>query len=298
MVEVRTVGILSPGDMGSGIGGVLHKTGLEVLTCLEGRSDLTRLRAREAGMDPAADLDDLVCRVDVLLSVLVPAEARTIAQQVAASLQRTRARPVYVECNAVAPHTVRAIEEIITGAGGGFVDVGIIGGPPQRPDGPTRFYCSGPDTSALEALGEHGLDVRLVGPTIGQASALKMVYAASTKGTIALWTELLTAARALGLQDALLAEWGSDHAVAQAQMRSVPGMPRRSRRWVGEMEEIAATFGSLGLTTRMLDGAADMYRFIGDTPLADQTSRQPDPALDTILEELARRLRAPNRIDG
>jgi hypothetical protein len=57
------------------------------------------------------------------------------------------------------------------------------------------------------------------------------------------------------------------------------------------MEEIAATFAALGLTPRMLQGAADVYRFVGETPLADQTSREPDPPLDVILNALAARLR-------
>jgi hypothetical protein len=117
-----------------------------------------------------------------------------------------------------------------------------------------------------------------------------MVYAASTKGTTALWTELLVAARSLGLGEALLAELGSNNPVARHQLTGIPGMPRRARRWVGEMEEIAATFASVGLTPRMLEGAADMYRLISATPLADQTSREPDPALDTILETLANHL--------
>jgi hypothetical protein len=74
-------------------------------------------------------------------------------------------------------------------------------------------------------------------------------------------------------------------------MGSIPAMPRRARRWVGEMEEIAATFAALGLTPRMLQGAADLYRFVGETPLADQTSREPDPPLEAILDALVARLR-------
>ena len=127
---------------------------------------------------------------------------------------------------------------------------------------------------------------------VGQASGLKMVYAASTKGTTALWTELLVASRALGLQDALMAEFGSSHPVATRLMRGIPAMPRRARRWVGEMEEIAATFASLGMTPRMLEGAADMYRLVGDTPLADQTSREPDPELQDVLETLVQAVQA------
>jgi 3-hydroxyisobutyrate dehydrogenase-like beta-hydroxyacid dehydrogenase len=290
MANVRRVGILSPGDMGAGIGTALRQAGLDVATCLEGRSELTRLRAAEAGIASTASVDELVQSVDVLLSVLVPSEARAIARRVASSLQRTGARPVFVECNAIAPQSVRDIEALINEAGTIFVDAGIIGSPPRHPGDGARFYCSGPDTSAFEALGQYGLDVRVVGREVGQASGLKMVYAASTKGTTALWTELLVAARALGLEAALLAEFGADHPIAHRQMAGIPGMPRRARRWAGEMDEIAATFASLGLTPRILQGAADLYRFIGESPLGAQTSREPDPPLDDVLATLTARL--------
>jgi hypothetical protein len=110
-----------------------------------------------------------------------------------------------------------------------------------------------------------------------------MVYAASTKGTTALWTELLTAAKALGLRDALAQELESSRIAAQV-MRGIPSMPRRARRWVAEMEEIAATFAEVGLTPRILEGAADMYRLIGSTPLGALTSRDQDPGLDEVLD--------------
>jgi len=284
----RVVGILSPGDMGSAIGRVLHEHGLEVVTCLEGRSELTRLRAREAGFREVASYDDLVREADLLLSVLVPSEALAVAERVAEAVRRTGASLVYADCNAIAPRTVAEIAGVLTEAGCTFVDAGIIGGPPGAGGG-TRFYCSGPDCSGFESLREHGLDVRVVGPTIGQASGLKMVYAASTKGTTALWTELLVAARLLGLEEALAAELEGS-AVARQVMRGIPSMPRRARRWIGEMEEIAKTFEDLGLTPLMLQGAADLYRLVGETPLADQTSREPDPSLVAVLGGLAERV--------
>ena len=287
-MEVKRVGILSPGDMGAGIGSVLHQTGLDVLTSLEGRSRLTRQRSEEAGIRDAGSIDDLVRESDVLLSVLVPSEAQAVASQVAAAMRRSGAMPVFVECNAIAPQTVLAIEQVIRSAGGGFIDAGIIGGPPRAPGGGTHFRCSGPDTAAFEALAGHGLDVQVVGPKIGQASGLKMVYAASTKGTTAVWTELLVAARALDLEEALKRELG---AAFERQAGSVTAMPRRARRWVGEMEEIAATFEALGLTPRILLGAADIYRVVSETPLADQTSREPDPTLDAALDGLTKALR-------
>lgn len=278
--------------MGAAIGAMLTAAGFDALTCLEGRSELTRTRAREANVRDAGSMDDLVRKSTLLLSVLVPAEAAAVAEQAARAMERTGARPAFAECNAIAPQTVAAIAERVGAAGAVVIDAGIIGAPP-RPNRSTRIYCSGPDTSALEAMSEAGLDIRTIGPHVGQASGLKMVYAASTKGTTALWTELLVAARALGLHDVLLAEFAFSRAeTAERLMREVPGMPRRSRRWVGEMEEIAETFEALGLTPRIMQGAADLFRFVGESPLADQTSREPDPPLEALLQALADRLPA------
>lgn len=291
-MTLRMVGILSAGEMGSAMGRTLRDGGLEVATCLEGRSGLTRQRAREAGFHEYPSYDALVSEVDVVLSVLVPAEARKVAARVAESLRRTGATPAYADCNAVSPRTVKEMSAFITGAGCTFIDAGIIG-PPPAPGRSTRIYCSGPDASALEALKQFGLDIRVVGPDTGQASGLKMVYAASTKGTTALWTELLLAARALGLGDALAEELAQSRAnVAQQLMVSIPSVPRRSRRWVGEMEEIAATFREVGLTPRILEGAADIYRLIGETHLADQNPGEPNPPLDALMETLLRHIEA------
>jgi 3-hydroxyisobutyrate dehydrogenase-like beta-hydroxyacid dehydrogenase len=286
---VENVGIISPGDMGSAIGKVLVDSGVNVITALDGRSELTRLRAREAGMRDVGTLDILVEQSELILSVLVPAEALPTAVLVSESMRHTHSHPVYADLNAIAPQTVREIGRSMGEAGVVFVDGGIIGSPPG-PGKVTRIYCSGPDTSAVESLRSSGLDIRRVGPEIGQASGLKMVYAASTKGITALWTELMVAAELLGLQDALAAEFrisGVD--IGDIMKGRVCTMPRRARRWVGEMEEIATTFESVGLTPRMLQGAADMYRLVSTTPLADQTSRQPDPSPAVLLKVLAAR---------
>ena len=287
-MTLGAVAVVSPGEMGAGIGSVLVADGLDVITSLAGRSALTRTRAAEAGMRDAGSIDDVVAGCDLLLSVLVPSQAVPIAHEVAGAMVRTGARPVYAECNAIAPQTVARIATIIGDAGATFVDAGIIGGPPRPGRTGARLYCSGPDTSTFQTLAEHGLDVRRVGPRIGQASGLKMVYAASTKGTAAIWTELLVAARALDLSEALMAELGDGDGASV--IRGLADMPRRSRRWVGEMEEIAATFAGIGLTPKIMEGAADMYRLVGDTPLGGLTSRDPRPRLDDMLDTLAGRL--------
>jgi len=291
-MNITKIGVMSPGDMGSAIGKVLSESGLAVITVLDGRSELTRLRAREAGIQEVESLDKLVQESDLILSVLVPSEALALAKRVADSVSRNARRPVYVDLNAIAPQTVKKIDSVMAGVGVRLIDGGIIGAPPRRGQSGTRIYCSGPNTEALESLKESGLDIRRVGPLVGQASGLKMVYAASTKGITALWTELLVASRALGLEEALMAEFKMSGVDFSQVSGRVTSMPRRARRWVGEMEEIAETFKSVGLTPRMLHGAADMYRLVSATPLANQTSRQSDPTLDAILEVLREQARS------
>jgi 3-hydroxyisobutyrate dehydrogenase-like beta-hydroxyacid dehydrogenase len=276
---VSTVGILSPGDMGHSIGQFLHGNGLRVLTCLEGRSERSRELARKAGFEDVASLDDLVQQADTLMCVLVPARATEVAERVAAAMRRTGATPLYVDCNAIAPNTVRGIAETISAAGATVADVGIIGPPPRKPG--TRFYASGPGAEQFAALRDHGLDVRIVGDEIGQASGLKMCYGALTKGLQALATELLVAARLMGLEQTLRDEQEASMADVlgwvEAQM---PIMPPKAYRWVGEMEEIAATFADLGMTPDILNGAADIYRMVADTPIGKESPEQRDPNRD------------------
>ncbi|MGI8854925.1 MAG: DUF1932 domain-containing protein [Thermomicrobiales bacterium] len=288
MTAPRSVGILSPGDMGHTVGAVLRAHGLRVLTCLDGRSDRTRALADEAGFEDVPTMEDLVGAADIVLCILVPAEAMGVAERVAAAIRATGADVLYADCNAIAPQTVRAIGGVIAAAGGQFADVGIIGGPPKQPG--TRFYTSGPGAGGFAALNDFGLDVRVLDGDIGQASGLKMCYGALTKGLQALGTELLVAARLMGLEETLRAEQSESTPDVLAWLqRAVPTMPPKAYRWVGEMEEIAATFASLGMTPSIFQGAADLYRFIAETPIGKESpeTRDRSRGLDGIVDALA-----------
>jgi 3-hydroxyisobutyrate dehydrogenase-like beta-hydroxyacid dehydrogenase len=275
--------------MGHVVGRVLIENGMPVITCLDGRSERTRALAKDAGIEPVATYNQLVREADIILSILVPSEAKGAAERVARALGDTGEHTVYVDCNAIAPSTVKSIGSVIRSAGGIFVDAGIIG-PPPKEKGKTRFYASGGEASRFDVLNGHGLDVRVIGDQIGQASGIKMTYAALTKGTAALSTELLVAAWRMGLFESLKEEFMLSQAARFTALESgLSSMPPKSRRWVGEMEEIAKTFEELGLTPRMYLGAADMYRFVGQTPLADETpeTRDKNRTLAQMIEILA-----------
>ncbi len=288
MATPTIVAILSPGEMGHAIGQVLARHGLRVITSLEGRSERTASLARAAGIEDVGSLDQVVAVADTIFSVLPSAAAPILASEVARRLAG-RDRPVtFVECNALAPRTVRKIGEVVSSVGGRVVDVGIIGSPPTENHGP-RFYASGPWVENFVAFRDFGLDVRPIGREIGQASGIKMCYAALTKGLSALGTELLLAAAKLDLLDPLLAELESSQQPLRDWLeRAVPGMPSKSRRWVSEIEEIAATLEHLGLSPGYHRAAANLFRRVGETELAREhpESRDTSRTLRATVEKL------------
>lgn len=286
---ISAVGLLSPGDMGHSVGKVLVTNGMPVHTCLAGRSERSADLASAAGLTIHESLAEVVKQVDMFLSIVPPARATEVARQIADAVKSTGTSLVYLDCNAISPETTREVGRIVEAAGVTFIDGGIIGSPPKIDGASPRIYVSGPEANQATILNSHGLDIRPIGDVTGHASGVKMCYAALTKGLTALGTELMVAAEAMGLTGPLREEFQ----LSQAQMlehleRSIPGMPPKAYRWVGEMEEIARTFDEVGLTPKMLLGAADMYTLVGQTPLANETpeKRSRGTTLQDVVEIL------------
>ncbi len=261
-MAVKTIGALGLGDMGGAVATALKKSGFDLITTLEGRSQATRDTAASRGIEDVGSLDDVVRRSDLVISILVPAQATAVAASVAAAMVSTGSTPAFADCNAVSPQTTASMAPAIESAGGVFIDAGIIGGPPSDSYAP-RFYASGPDTSALGELHGMGIDVVDVGDGVGRASAIKMCYASQTKGITALQTAMLVAAERLGVYDELTAELsGSQGAMLKRSEGSLKRLPSVAGRWIGEMEEIAATFEEVGVTGHFHQGAAEIFRLV------------------------------------
>lgn len=268
----QTVAILAPGDMGHAVGAVLRHGGLRVVTNLTGRSARTAQLAKAAGIEPVADDAALVRAADVLFSIVPPAEAPGLARRIATALRGAGTPLVYVDCNAIAPHTTCEIGDVVAAAGAVFVDGGIIGPPPKVGGTTTRLYVSGPQAGQVAQLARPGLDIRPVDGAPGAASALKMCYASMTKGMMALATQALVSAETLGVSQALRAEMTLSRADVLADIdRNLPRVPPKAYRWVAEMEEIASTFADAGFTPQVFEGIARVFRMVADSPLGRET---------------------------
>ena len=293
-MTAETIGIVSAGDMGSGVGAALVGRGFRVVTALDGRSERTRALAARAGMADVGTLDAVMAAADTVLSILPPARAGEFARAAVTAMERANRRPAFVDCNAIAPATVRAIAEDVASVAASFADVGIIGLPPGRAKA-TRFYASGPAVDRVSALAGDDLIVHAVGPEVGRASAIKMCYASMTKGTFSLQTAVLIAAERLGVSAEVRAEFADSQAAALAAMeRRVPFVAADADRWIGEMEEIAATYAAAGLTPKYHEAAAEMFRLLAASPLGAETretadrTRTLDEAVRIYTETLAK----------
>jgi 3-hydroxyisobutyrate dehydrogenase-like beta-hydroxyacid dehydrogenase len=283
--------------MGHGVGAALREAGTDVVICLAGRSALSQERAKRAGLRMLPDLDAVIAECDLFLSILPPALAGEMAGQVAAAMRRTGKRPLYADMNAIAPDTVVGIGRTVEAAGAGFVDGGIIGNPPGK-GAPTRIFVSGKRAGELVALSGPKMDIRNCGEAPGRASAIKMCYAAVTKGSNALFAAVLTAAEALGVSREVHGEFQASQAELYKRMRaSVPFLPADAGRYVGEMEEIAATFESVGVTPKFHQGAADLYRLLDQTPFAEETRESLDRSrtLEQAVKVYAAHLPKPKK---
>lgn len=289
-MTIDTIAVLMPGDMGHAVGKALADAGYDVVTCLSGRSERTRALAEAGGLRDLDSLDAVATEASLVLSILPPASAMGLARDMAAAMERSGARPVYVDCNAISPGTARDIANVIEAVGAPFIDAGIIGTKPGIGPGP-RFYVSGADTAPMQALDGKGFQVLGLGPEPGRASAIKMCYAGLTKGTWTLHTAVLLAAEAQGLTAELRAEFEYSQGQALAQMEArVPRLPADSGRWIGEMEEIAKTFADAGVTPGFHEGAAEIFRLLSQTPFASETGETIDESrtLEETLREAAK----------
>jgi 3-hydroxyisobutyrate dehydrogenase-like beta-hydroxyacid dehydrogenase len=277
-MQVRRLGILHPGNMGISIAASAQRGGCEVYWASEGRSAQTRERAEKFHLHDAHTLTELCATCSVVVSVCPPHAAEDVAAQVVAQ----GFRGLYVDANAISPQRAIRIGEGMAAGGVSFVDGGIIGGPAWEP-GQTWLYLSGERSDEVADCFSAGpLETDVIGDEIGRASALKMCYAAWTKGSTALLCAILATAQELDVWEELRRQWDRDWPdFAEQAVNRARRVTAKAWRFAGEMEEISATFEQAGLPGGFHAAAADLYR-----RMAHYKDTATTPALEEVLAAL------------
>ncbi len=275
-----TVAVIAMGEMGAGVARRLVERGAGVRTNLDGRSEASAARAAEAGVEVVQDDAALVTGADFILSIVPPARAGTLAKRLLPAILKSGGRPLYADCNAVAPQTVLEIAAGFQAAGLPFADAGILGGPPTPAGYNPRIYASGETAGYLARLNNYGLDVKPFSKAVGDASALKMAFAGCTKGSTAIAISMMLGAARAGVAETLWKEIEADRpGLLSGAVRQLPMVYKKAYRWDGEMEEIARFLKPETGGSKMFKGAADLYQAI-----AKDFAEGPDAERMALLE--------------
>ncbi|MDP2268810.1 MAG: DUF1932 domain-containing protein, partial [Deltaproteobacteria bacterium] len=251
---------------------VLRQHGLNVATCLAGRSARTAALAAKAGVLDLPTPAELVAQADMIISIVVPSAARPLAETIATAIAAAKKPVLYADANAISPMTATAIEGIITGAGGRFADVCIIGTSAKVGRG-TTFYTSGDWAAEFAELSKFGLQIEILGDRPGQASAYKIVYAGLTKGVSSLLLEMLLLAHSLGILEPMLAQYRKKFPdLVRFAESNLPGLPFRAARRSDEMAELTNTIAAEGLTPFMAPASRRLLASLGELNLQAEYS--------------------------
>jgi len=278
---MKKIGILHPGEMGVSIAASAVNSGNQVHWASEGRSNKTHTRAEKYNLIEVYSLSQLCRTSEIVFSVCPPHAAEDVAKAVI----EHDFKGYYLDANAISPQRANRIRESMESNGIHFIDGGIIGGPAWTPK-ETWLYLSGKDAQVIADCFSSGpLETKIIGDEIGKASALKMCFAAYSKGTTALLTAILASAESYGVRDELYQQWAVDDADF---VKQVEGRARRATakawRFEGEMHEIASTFQEAGLPNGFHEAAAEIYHQIAGFKDSSQL-----PSLDEILAALIKR---------
>jgi len=276
-VTFSSIGLLHPGEMGAGIGATLVHTGHRVSWASSGRGTSSARRAAAAGLLDVHSVEAMAQSCDLIISVCPPSAALDVARQVAGF------GGTYLDANAIAPCTAREVAAVVEQGGGSYVDGGIIGAPPSPSRSP-HLYLSGPSAASVrDVFADTTLQALVISEDQAAASALKMCFAAWTKGTAALLLDVRALAIAEGVEGPLLAEW--EHSLPDLAGRSLLSAQQAATkgwRWVGEMDQIAATFRAVGLPDGFHRAAAEIFA----APDRDEAAAADAVTLGNVLDSL------------
>jgi 3-hydroxyisobutyrate dehydrogenase-like beta-hydroxyacid dehydrogenase len=274
----ENIGILHPGEMGVSVAASAQNSGHAVFWASEGRSPQTHARAQRDFLIDVHSVEELCRTCSIIISVCPPHATEEVAQQVMAH----SFKGLYADVNAISPQRAIRLSEAMGERGIAFVDGGIIGGP-AREAGTTWLYLSGNEAQRVADCFSAGpLQTETIGEAIGKASALKMCYAAYSKGTTALLCAVLGAAEGLGVRADLERQWSrSESDFAEQATQRVRRVTAKAWRFAGEMDEVAASFAQAGMPIGFHRAAAEIYQ-----RLADFRDRTTTPALSEVLTAL------------
>jgi 3-hydroxyisobutyrate dehydrogenase-like beta-hydroxyacid dehydrogenase len=225
----------------------------------------------------------LVQDADLIVSIVVPSAAKRVAAKVAKAIGKSGRRDLlYLDANAISPMTADEIGKLLQSNGVNFIDGCIIGSATKMDKGAV-IYASGPQAAKIQDLEPYGFSVKVLGPTVAQASAFKVVYAGLTKGLQGLFVELLMGARRFGLLDEISKRYEESFpGLLDKVTSSIVGLRIHAGRRAEEMDELKRTFAYHGMKAVMAPAVQKVLQSIAALDLGKETAGRDGDLMETV----------------
>jgi 3-hydroxyisobutyrate dehydrogenase-like beta-hydroxyacid dehydrogenase len=288
-----TIGILYSGEMGSSFGKVLREAGFRVITTVEGRSPRTHRLCHEGGLSVVDSLGEVIERSDVVVSLVSPGAALSVAREVAANIDDSSRSLLYVDANSISPMTVTLISEALSHVAIDFIDASIFGLASQLQQRGT-LYFSGSRAKELSGQFESIMRVKVVGDMPGQASALKMIVSGIPKGLSALFLETMLFAQDMHLLSEAIEACDEIYpSIMEVIRRMLPTYPQHAGRRCEELLEVEETMLMSGLTPRILRAVREVTSALANADWPDKRDTQ-----QWTIAEIIRQIQRQGTLQG
>ena len=255
----KTIAILYPGEMGAHVAALIRALGHRVVTASSGRSRETLDRAMVSGIEILPDIAAVIAVSDIILSIVVPDAALTVAKECAQLASRAPVGAIYIDMNSIGPELAVSIADLFQDSPVDFVD-GSINGLARNLAQSGTVFLSGPRAAEVADLFTGAARVRVLGDRIGSASMAKMLLAGLSKGVCALFIEIALIAEKDGTLGGFLAACNEIYpGIAALIERMVPTYSEHAGRRKVEMQQLELTASAADINADVIAGVAKLH---------------------------------------
>ena len=270
-MNVHRIGIIGYGEVGKIFGaGLKRQPGIESVCAWDlkfadaATQAVERDQAARAGIGVHASMQALCAASDLMISAVTASNALAVAREVA---QHICTGCVFLDLNSASPATKQQAAALIDGAGGHYVEAGVMTSVP--PHGiRVPMLLGGAKAAELAAvLTGWGMDAKAVSEQLGVASAIKMCRSIMIKGLEALVIESYTTARRYGVEDHLLPTLAETFPSIDWHQQGAYFFSRvgqHGKRRAEEMREAAITVQESGFEPFMATATAAKQQWVAD----------------------------------